>query len=221
MFYTIYKITNKINGKIYIGKHQTKDLGDDYMGSGKLIKAAIEKYGIQNFKKEILFQFDNEADMNGKEAELVTEDFVKEDTNYNLCPGGKGGWGYINSNEEIISNRDPLPGRFAADEVMLQKYGSKNPKFIGEKISISLKKKYLEDEEYRLKLIKSAKTGNLNSNTPEAKAKRKATNQKKEFQKGEKNSQWGTIWITNGVESKKIKLDDDIPNGWYRGRKKC
>jgi group I intron endonuclease len=97
MFYTIYKITNKINGKIYIGKHQTKDLNDDYMGSGKLILAAIKKYGIENFEKEILFKFNNEADMNTKEAELVTEDFVKEDGNYNLCPGGHGGFGYINS----------------------------------------------------------------------------------------------------------------------------
>ena len=67
------------------------------MGSGKILKQAIEKYGLENFQKEILFQFDNENEMNAKEAELVTEEFVKEYTNYNLCPGGKGGFGYINS----------------------------------------------------------------------------------------------------------------------------
>ena len=98
MHYTIYKITNKINGKIYIGKHQTLDSNDGYMGSGKRLALAIEKYGIENFEKEILFNFDNEDRMNSKEAELVTEEFVKEDTNYNLCPGGNGGFGYINSN---------------------------------------------------------------------------------------------------------------------------
>ena len=97
MFYTIYKITNKINGKIYVGKHQTKDLNDGYMGSGKLISASIEKYGIENFQKEILFQFDNEAEMNAREAELITEEFCLREDTYNLCPGGKGGWGYINS----------------------------------------------------------------------------------------------------------------------------
>lgn len=97
MHYTIYKITNKINGKIYIGKHQTNDLNDDYMGSGKRLASAIKKHGIDNFEKEILFDFDNEEEMNAKESELVTEDFVKKDTNYNLCPGGQGGWGYINS----------------------------------------------------------------------------------------------------------------------------
>ena len=93
MFYTVYKITNNINGKYYIGKHQTKDLNDGYMGSGKLIKQSIDRYGVENFTKEILFACDNEAEMNNKEAELVT---LSEET-YNLCPGGKGGFGYINN----------------------------------------------------------------------------------------------------------------------------
>ena len=31
MKYTIYQITNNLNGKIYIGKHQTKDLDDGYI----------------------------------------------------------------------------------------------------------------------------------------------------------------------------------------------
>jgi len=67
MFYTIYKITNKINGKIYIGKHQTLNLDDDYMGSGKYLKRAIQKYGVENFSKDILFIFDNADEMNSKE----------------------------------------------------------------------------------------------------------------------------------------------------------
>ena len=54
MHYIIYQITNTVNGKIYIGKHQTTDVNDSYMGSGKLLKAAINKYGLAAFKKEIL-----------------------------------------------------------------------------------------------------------------------------------------------------------------------
>lgn len=93
MFYTIYKITNNVNGKYYIGKHQTMDLNDGYMGSGKRIKLAIDKYGIENFNKEILSIFDNEEDMNNAEKELV----VLSEMSYNLCEGGKGGFSYINN----------------------------------------------------------------------------------------------------------------------------
>ena len=97
MFYTIYKTTNLINGKYYIGKHKTQNLDDMYLGSGKILTRAIKKYGIDNFTKEYLFIFDNEEDMNAKEKELVSEEFIKEDTNYNLKVGGEGGWDYINT----------------------------------------------------------------------------------------------------------------------------
>jgi hypothetical protein len=81
MYYTVYKIVNNINNKYYIGKHITKNLEDGYMGSGKLIKQAISRYGRDKFSKEILFVFDNENEMNKKESELVV---ISENT-YNLC----------------------------------------------------------------------------------------------------------------------------------------
>lgn len=59
------------NGKTYTGKHQTDNLDDGYMGSGKLIRRAIAKYGAENFTKEILHAFENEEEMNAKEKELV------------------------------------------------------------------------------------------------------------------------------------------------------
>ena len=98
MFYTVYKITNNLNGKYYIGMHQTKKLDDGYMGSGKLIKLAIAKHGVENFSKEILHVFDNEEDMRAKEAELVV---ISEDS-YNLCDGGKGGFGYLNRSGKAL-----------------------------------------------------------------------------------------------------------------------
>lgn len=96
MYYTIYKTTNKINGKIYIGMHATNNPFDDYLGSGKHLKRAIEKYGPDNFQKEILHIFDNEEDMKKKEAEIITEDFCNRLDTYNIIPGGKGGFSYIN-----------------------------------------------------------------------------------------------------------------------------
>ena len=89
--YIIYQITNLLNDKIYVGKHITEDLNDDYMGSGKLLWAAYRKYGMENFKKEILHDFDNEDEMNKKEAEIVNESFCSRNDTYNIVTGGGGG----------------------------------------------------------------------------------------------------------------------------------
>ena len=88
--FLIYKITNNVNGKYYIGQHKTEDPYDDYMGSGNLIKTACAKYQLSCFTKEILFDFDNFDDMNNKEAELVqlSNCFPQDPMSYNLVEGG-------------------------------------------------------------------------------------------------------------------------------------
>lgn len=89
--YLIYKITNRINGKIYIGQHQTEDLNDDYMGSGKGICRAIKKYGKENFTKEILFYCTDWETMNSMEEMLVDNEFVSRKDTYNMKTGGSCG----------------------------------------------------------------------------------------------------------------------------------
>ena len=79
MFYYLYQITNIVNNKIYVGVHKTNDKSDGYMGSGKVIKRAIEKHGINNFQKVILETFENSEAMYAREKEIVTEEFLSRD----------------------------------------------------------------------------------------------------------------------------------------------
>jgi group I intron endonuclease len=85
----IYEIKNKINGKVYIGQHSSNELGT-YWGSGKLIKRAIEKYGLENFERFILEKCSTKEELNEREKYWIIE---KDSINfgYNLTEGGTGG----------------------------------------------------------------------------------------------------------------------------------
>lgn len=103
-YHIIYKIVNRINGKFYIGKHTTKNPYDNYMGSGKLIREAIKKYGKENFVKIILYCLATEDEAYHKEAEIVTEEFVSRKDTYNLTVGGEGfstGENHPNFNKQL------------------------------------------------------------------------------------------------------------------------
>ena len=89
MYYTIYKITNLVNGKYYIGRHATKDVNDSYMGSGIGIKNAIAKYGVENFTKEIIAQAESAEALWDLEMKIVNEEVVKDPMSYNNAYGGK------------------------------------------------------------------------------------------------------------------------------------
>lgn len=131
MFYTVYKITNLVNGKEYIGYHQTNDLEDGYMGSGKLIKRAIVKYGIENFSKEYINIFDNREDAEALEALLVNEEYTYREDTYNISLGG---------NVRIMMGKNnPMYGKTHSKELWEQ---------IGKNISISNKGKALNRNLY-------------------------------------------------------------------------
>ena len=99
MFY-IYRITNKINGKTYIGQHKYKDLNDDYMGSGIHIKRAIKKYGMENFKKEILYsRIQYKATADDMERFAIVKERALGKAEYNIADGGQGNLGLHHSEE--------------------------------------------------------------------------------------------------------------------------
>jgi len=95
MYYIIYKTTNKTNDKFYIGYHSTNNLNDNYLGSGKILKKALEKYSKENFIKEILYIYPTKEEALLKEKEIVDSVFIKRDDTYNFKLGGEGGWDHI------------------------------------------------------------------------------------------------------------------------------
>lgn len=80
----IYKITNIINNKWYIGSRKGSFILDDYMGSGTALKSAIKKYGIENFKKEILLACEESDRWFFEENELKNTDAKNNNMSYNL-----------------------------------------------------------------------------------------------------------------------------------------
>ena len=75
----------------YIGCHQTNNLNDGYLGSGKHLKSAINKYGVDNFIFEILHSVSSKEEMFELERSIVNESLVKDPMSYNLKIGGSGG----------------------------------------------------------------------------------------------------------------------------------
>lgn len=91
MYHFIYKTTNLINGKIYIGAHSTDNINDSYLGSGVLLHRAIKKYGRENFQREIIHFCENSEELYQLEREIVNEEFIVRDDVYNVTLGGGGG----------------------------------------------------------------------------------------------------------------------------------
>jgi len=108
MYYTVYEIKNKINGKIYVGYHKTNNLDDGYMGSGKYIKSVIKKYGLEIFEKKILKLCSSEEEMRQLEIEIVNEQFVNREDTYNLKVGGCGGFrkGFVSIKGKQVSKNE-------------------------------------------------------------------------------------------------------------------
>lgn len=196
LYYTIYKVTNLANDKIYIGKHVTKNPNDDYMGSGKILKNAIEKYGISMFEKEVLYAFDKKEDMDLMEAEIVDEEFLARSDTYNLRLGGEGGWDYINENGLNAKSNGLSP---IEAELLKQRHREGKYKTWADTYSWVGKK---HNEESKKKIGKANAV----------------------HQKGKKNSQYGTCWIFSegSGESTKIKKEDlpfYLARGYKKGRK--
>lgn len=215
MFYLIYKITNIVNNKIYVGKHKTKNKNDDYMGSGLNIRRAIKKYGKDKFIKEIIYECSSEEEMNQREKDIVDEEFILRMDTYNINVGGDGGWRYCNKHRKICGidrvNSDKLNNKVGQCYIHLNrmKTDENYKKEIIKKISEGMRAKWKIDGHRWVGRKHSEET------------KRKIGEKNRERQSGKGNSHYGTFWIFNEQlkKSKIIKKGEIIQAGWVKGRR--
>lgn len=140
MNHYVYKITNLINNKKYIGKRSCKcpiEI-DEYMGSGVLMKKALKKYGVDNFSKTILKICDNEEEAFKWESFYIeSAKAYDRDDYYNIAAGGKGGFTVFagKSEEELLLWRKRMSesrkGRIITDEWKAKIIKSRKEKGIG------------------------------------------------------------------------------------------
>ncbi len=201
MHYTVYKVTNRVDGKTYIGTHKTKNLNDGYLGSGKYLKRAIEKHGAENFTKEILFDFDNPQEMFEKESKLVNEDFLTLENTYNLKLGGSGGWKFVND----LGLQGQRLNQHLTDEKRSQ----------GGKKGYKALKRYLEENPELVRKNANRASSFFLGHTKESRSKIGESNKK---YCGKNSAFYGTSWITDGIFNKRITSAENVPAGWKKGK---
>ena len=198
----IYKTTNLKNEKFYVGMHSTDNLNDGYLGSGDRLRRSIRRHGKDNFKLEFLEFLPNRASLSLREKELVNESLLKDPMCMNLSLGGQGG---LNSIEHGIKLKEGA-SKWAKAQWKNSEYR--------EKISSVLRNNMKES--HRLGKIKYDTTKGKNISEEH---KRKIGEANKIKQSGSANSQFGTCWITNGTENKKVNKTNGLPDGWSFGRR--
>ena len=97
MPYILYKTTNILNGKYYVGVSNGNN--SSYKGSGTALLEAIRVNGSKSFRRETLETFETAEDAYAREAEIVNDEFVKNRNTYNIKVGGKGGTGQLKTAE--------------------------------------------------------------------------------------------------------------------------
>ena len=156
----IYKITNTLNGKIYIGKDTTSD--PKYYGSGLLIRRSINKYGIDNFTKEIIDITEDYGELSDKEKYWIKQyNSTNPEIGYNISEGGDGGNTLSNHPDldiirKKISDNDPKKGKTYEEAFGVEKAKSYKEKLLKQIGNSILSQKAIEKnkknwEEYWVK----------------------------------------------------------------------
>jgi len=204
-YHFIYKTTNLLNGKYYYGMHSTDNLNDGYLGSGKRLRYSINKYGKENHRVEVLEFLTDRKALIEREKLLIDLNEVAKENCMNLRIGGTGG--LLGLPEETIKRI-----RKGASEFMTNLW--KDKIFIDGHIKRSSARMKILNETHVIK--HDTFTGRNHSEETKRLMSVKASKHI-----GDKNSQYGTCWITKCGINKKIKNSDLLTftnEGWCKGR---
>lgn len=207
-FHFIYRTTNLINGRYYLGMHSTNRIDDGYLGSGKRLYYELNKYGRDSFKFEILEQFNSREELVQAEINLITEQDLENPNCLNLKQGGSGGFTREASLRGSIKGNAKHIERLRQDNKYLQNKVTQ--------LTTGFLKKWETDEKYREESLKRL---SFKGKKHSLETIKKMKESHKGVGKGDKNSQYGTCWITNEIQNRKIFKGDLIPEGWRLGRK--
>ena len=202
-FHFIYKTTNLLSGKYYIGMHSTDSLEDGYLGSGKRLRYSINKHGVENHVREILEFVDSREELKKREKEIVSLDEIAKEACMNLIVGGEGGRGF--------TSEEALLGRLSTNE----KYADKLLEWSSKGGTARFNKYGNNQEFFKKRCDWSGKKHSEES-------KRLMSEVKKGTGVGKCNSQYGTCWINKEGVNKKIKKEEFnsyIKDNWVKGRK--
>jgi len=203
-YHYIYKTTNLLSGKYYIGMHSTNNLDDGYMGSGKRLRYSINKYGKDNHKVEILEFLTSREELKSREAELVNLNEIAKEECMNLKVGGDGGFTKETQRLGGMATAKILKERFDTDEEFREKCTKARSNNIAK-----LRDKGLVQHD------------NFKDKSHSEETKGKMSEAMKGRYDGKNNPSYGSRWVTKNGDNKKVKggeVDDFINQGWMLGR---
>ena len=134
----LYQTTNLLNGKIYVGVDGKCDR--EYLGSGKALKLAIRKHGRENFHRRDLAAFDTIEEAYEAERVVVTQTWVDDSANYNLCGGGLGARQHSAEARRKMSQVNSRPKPYSKETVKHAHRAWKGGKHTQETLSVMSKK---------------------------------------------------------------------------------
>ncbi len=216
MFGYIYRTHNKVNGKMYIGKKiANRFLENEYLGSGKILRNAVNKYGKDNFYVELLETIDSNDDYLCERERYWISKFNadKSENYYNISAGGKNPILFGKNNPRYGIGNPSLKG-MKRPNISKKKFGTKHSEESKRKMSIARKNNL--PEFCQRKNNPMLNTCWVHKDNLEIAIDK--TNLDKYIKDGYSLGRLNKMWITDGKITKQINVGEEIPVGFRKGR---